>query len=97
MAEKVLGDEREGGTLMATIIKEDEHRIQLRGQYWNDNGLNVAVVAEITKGIDWGAYIGANAADSEEEALVEVLRYGCKLYETTARHFFPGIDLPYRP
>lgn len=67
------------------------------GRYWSANNRGVAVVATIGVGRDWGAYIGTSGAESEEECLAQVANWGAKLSEKDARHFFPMIDLPYRP
>jgi len=66
------------------------------GRYWNTNGKGIAIVASITEGIDWAAYIGADE-DWEEEACIKcAAEYGAKLSESDARHFFPAVELPYR-
>ena len=65
-------------------------------RYWNSNGYGCAVVASITEGINWAAYIGGADPTSEEEALIFVAERGAKLREEDARYFFPGVDLPYR-
>lgn len=66
-------------------------------RYYNANGFAVAIVAVVTEGIDWTAYIGAshNLMTSEETA-EWVAKNGCKLAKKDAVHFFPDIDLPYR-
>ncbi len=66
------------------------------GRYWNTNGYGCAIVASVTPSCDWAAYIGGCAPKSEEEGLDFVARRGTKLSEADARHFFPGVDLPYR-
>jgi len=69
----------------------------ITGRYYNANYYATAIVASITEGIDWAAYIGgANHTLSESEAMLYVRDYGCKLSEKDARHFFPNIELPYR-
>ena len=68
----------------------------LEARYWNCGGTNICIVAQITEGIDWAAYIGADKSDTEEEALEYSISYGCKLLEKDARYFLPGISLPYR-
>jgi len=60
-------------------------------RYWNCRGTNICVVASVTKGIDWAAYVEADQSYTEEEALE-----GCKLTENDARYFFPDIKLWYR-
>ena len=67
------------------------------GRYWNTNGNGVAVIASVSGGREWAAYIGASGPESEEECLAQVARWGAKLSERDARHFFPLIDLPYTP
>lgn len=67
----------------------------IRGRYWND-GHGIAIVASITEGIDWAAYIGADNGDCEEDCIGHAARLGEKLLEQDARHFFPDIELPYR-
>lgn len=66
------------------------------GRYWNTNGKGIAIVASITEGIDWSAYIGADNGWSEEDCINGVVDYGAKLSEKDARYFFPNIKLPYR-
>ncbi len=66
------------------------------GRYWNSNGKGITVVASITDGIDWAAYIGADNGWSEEACIKWAAEYGAKLIEADARHFFPDIKLPYR-
>ena len=65
-------------------------------RYFSANGFAVAIVASITKGIDWSAYIGADQSSKERNTLMFVKDYGCKLTEKDARYFFPDIKLPYR-
>ena len=80
---------------MYRFIKTD-HKEALEGRYFCANGFSLAIVAGITKSIDWAAYIGADQSNTEEETLFFVLIRGCKLSEEDARHFFPDIELPYR-
>ena len=69
----------------------------ITARYYNSNYFATAIVASITEGVDWAAYIGgANHRLSEEEAVEYVRDYGDKLSERDARHFF-NIELPYRP
>ncbi len=69
----------------------------IEGNYWNANYYATAIVAVITEGIDWAAYIGgADHTIPEQEACQFVAAKGCKLSEKDARHFFPDIKLPYR-
>ena len=79
------------------VINEDNWEVQLEGRYWNTNGKGICIVAVITKGIDWAAYIGADNGYSEEKCMETTCAYGSKLSESDARHFFPKIELPYRP
>ena len=66
------------------------------GRYWNANGYATAVVASIGTEGAWSAYIGGCPPESEEEGLLFVIKWGSKLLEEDARHFFPDLDLPYR-
>lgn len=69
----------------------------ITARYYNSNYFATAVVASITEGIDWAAYIGGADHTLPERDAVEYVRdYGCKLSESDARHFFPNIELPYR-
>lgn len=82
-------------------FKNTEHGQLLEGRYWNpshdDQSLNICVVASVTKGIDWAAYIGAApGVHREDEALEVVAEWGAKLAKRDAEHFFPEIKLPYR-
>ncbi len=84
------------------IFKKTDCKQYLEGRFWNQGGKQLAIVAIITqiggRG-DWAAYIGTDAPDSyrEEDTLTAVAKDGCKLSEADARHFFPEIQLPYRP
>ena len=74
-------------------------RIVKRGRYYNANGFAVAIVAVVTEGIDWAAYIGGTHDDrSADETVIWITRYGCKLSEGDARHYFNSeeFSLPYR-
>ena len=79
-------------------FQEDKHHLKLEGRFWNQGGKQLAIVACITKGIDWAAYIGTDAPDSyhEKDTCMEVAKTGCKLSVKDAQHFFPEIKLPYR-
>jgi len=79
-------------------LRDDSYEVILEGRFWNCQGKHIAIVATITKGIDWAAYIGTDAPDSytERETLDFVARKGNKLSEKDARHFFPEIILKYR-
>ncbi len=67
------------------------------GRYWNSNGYGCAVIASIGAEGAWAAYIGGCPPESEEEGLQFIAKWGAKLTEDDARHFFPDLDLPYRP
>jgi hypothetical protein len=70
----------------------------VEGRYWNTGGVAIAIVAVITEGIDWSAYIGGTPDTRKEATAVEhAARYGAKLSEREARFYFPDIKLPYRP
>lgn len=73
-------------------------KYSIEGRYYNANEFAVAIVASITHEIDWAAYIGATFGDIllESETVQAVLKFGCKLSEKDARHYFPEIELPYR-
>ena len=77
-------------------FKEDNWELHLEGGFWNCQGKHIAVVACITKGIDWAAYIGTDESYKEDDTLEYVAEKGCKLSEKDARYFFPDIKLPYR-
>lgn len=71
----------------------------ITGRYWNVNGVAIAIVAVVTEGIDWAAYVGGGCKDMtehEQDAVDWTTKHGAKLYEGDARRFFPDIDLPYR-
>lgn len=69
----------------------------ITGRYYNANYYATAIVAVITEGIDWAAYIGgADYTMAEKMAIKYVADRGDKLSENDARYFFPDIDLPYR-
>ena len=77
---------------------ENDHRQHIEARFWNHGGKQLAVVACITKGVDWSAYIGTDAPNSyrEDDTLKYVAEHGCKLSREDAKHFFPDIKLPYR-
>ena len=77
---------------------ETDHSQHIEGRFWNCQGKQMAIVACITKGVDWAAYIGTDAPDSytEDDTLKYVTSRGCKLSREDAIHFFPNITLPYR-
>jgi hypothetical protein len=69
----------------------------IEGRYCNANYYACAIVAVVTEGIDWAAYMnGCNAKITREDALEQVAEDGDKLSEKDARHFFPDIESPYR-
>ena len=80
------------------VFQEDQYKQHLEGRFWNQSGKQLAIVAVITKGVDWAAYIGTDAPDSyrEEDTLKYVAAHGCKLAEEDARYFFPNVKSPYR-
>jgi len=75
---------------------ETPGKVGLEGRYWNANYRGICIIAVVTKGVDWGAYIGADDGHREEDCLEWTRERGPKLLEKDARHFFPKIDLPYR-
>jgi len=79
-------------------FRDTQYQQALEGRFWNCQGKQIAIVASITKRIDWAAYIGTDAPDSygEEDTCIYALEKGCKLSEEDARYFFPAIELPYR-
>lgn len=70
----------------------------LEARFWNQDGKQLAIVAIVTRQVDWAAYIGTDAPNSycEKDTLIEVAKSGCKLSREDALHFFPEIKLPYR-
>lgn len=78
------------------IIRDRPRHLIVEGRYYNVNAHPVAIVASITEGIDWAAYMGGgDDGESEDATLIAVARWGAKMLEADARHFF-SIDLPYR-
>ena len=79
-------------------FKEDDCQQYIEARYWNPQNANICIVAVITKGVDWAAYIGANSGfHTEREALEWAQAHGAKLSKEDAQYFFPGIkNLPYR-
>jgi len=79
-------------------FEESDYHQSIEGRFWNQDGKQLAIVACISKGVDWAAYIGTDAPNSQDEdsTLNYVAKWGCKLSEKDARHFFPSISLPYR-
>lgn len=75
--------------------------MKYEARYWNTNGKGICVMAVITEGIDWAAYIGADNGYSESDCMSWTCEYGAKLSEEDARYFFPKeiyleTELPYR-
>ena len=68
------------------------------GRFWNSQGKQIAIVAVVTEGVDWAAYIGTDAPNSyrENDTCIWASKYGAKLSFDDAKHFFPKIKLPYR-
>lgn len=79
-------------------FKSNDAKQYLEGRFWNHGGKQLAIVAIVTKGIDWAAYIGTDAPDSYSEQITceYVAEWGAKLSEKDAKHFFPEISLRYR-
>jgi len=79
-------------------MEEIKHKV-IQARYWNVNDIAITIVASITEGVDWAAYIGGGSgeiAEHEKNAVEWTLKYGAKLWERDARYFFGNIDLPYR-
>jgi len=76
------------------IFKETENQRWIEGRFWNHGNKHIAIVAVISKGVDWSAYIGTDAPDSttELETLKHVAKYGCKLTTKEAKFFFPDMN-----
>jgi hypothetical protein len=68
----------------------------IEGRYWNCGGTGIAVVAVITGGVDWAAYIGADQSYKEMDTAEHTINWGCKLSVQDARYYFPNMELPYR-
>jgi len=78
-------------------FQEDGGRQFYEGRYWNANGKGIAVVAVVTSGVDWAAYIGADDGLREKACLQWAAMNGVKLSANDAKYFFPEIkDLAYR-
>lgn len=69
---------------------------KLEARFWCSNSCSIAIIASITYGVDWAAYIGSDNSQAEDDTLQYVSRWGNKLSEKDARYFFPEIELPYR-
>ena len=72
-----------------------EGKTYIEGRYWGGHSA-VAIVAVVTEGVDWAAYIGGDESRSEMDTVAYAATYGAKLSRKDARHFFPDIKLPYR-
>ncbi len=72
----------------------DKHIKQAR--YYNANEVGISIVASITEGIDWAAYIGGDDGFSEAHCIEWTAQKGVKLQESDARHYFPDMALRYR-
>ena len=79
-------------------FEESDYHQSVEARFWNQGGKQLAIVACITKGVDWAAYIGTDAPDSyhEDDTLKCTAESGCKLSKKDAKYFFPDIKLPYR-
>jgi len=78
-------------------ITDNEHKARYESRYWNCQGRNITIVASVTKGIDWAAYIGSDDSRTEKEAIEYALEYGSKLSIADAKYFFPELAvMPYR-
>jgi hypothetical protein len=77
-------------------MKQGERRL-IEARYYNANYYATVIVASITEGIDWAAYIGGAPDDMDERNAIEfVAQHGCKLSRKDAKYYFPEIELPYR-
>ena len=67
-------------------------------RYYNCNRYSCAVIAVITEGIDWAAYMNGydGVIATQEETIEFVKNYGAKLSEKDAKYYFPNILTPYR-
>jgi hypothetical protein len=67
------------------------------GLYSNSNGYSCAIVAVITEGIDWAAYMGGCSGDVSDTTTIEwVAQHGDKIPKKLAQFIFPDIELSYR-
>lgn len=78
------------------MISRDGQREVREGRYGCPQGRGICIVASITHGIDWAAYIGADQGRREADCITWTDHFGAKLTETDARHYFPDITMPYR-
>ena len=77
-------------------FKGDSTEQFFEGRYWNTNGKGICIIAVVSIGIDWAAYIGADNGYCEEDCELWTSEYGQKLSREDAKYFFPEIKLPYR-
>lgn len=79
-------------------FEESDYHQSIEARFWSPQGKQIAIVACITKGVDWAAYIGTDAPHSwdEDGTLKYVSQWGAKLSRADAKYFFPDIELPYR-
>jgi len=52
---------------MSYVFQATFHGYKIEGRFWNQGGKQIAIIASITSGIDWGAYIGTDAPFSSTE------------------------------
>jgi len=78
------------------VAKENTQKELIKARFWNQGNASLAIIAYITKEVDWAAYIGCDDSLREEDTLRYAAKWGCKLSEKDARYFFPDIELPYR-
>ena len=55
----------------------DQNHYEAR--YWNTNGVGIAIVASVTPGVDWVAYVGADDGYKEGACLDWAAKHGAKL------------------
>ena len=72
------------------VFKETKDQKCIEGRFWS----TVAVVAVVSCGIDWAAYIGAGGPidHTELDTCQSVADSGNKLSENDARYFFPDFE-----
>ena len=47
---------------------KDSGKAQYEGRFWNCGGKQIAIIASVTKNVNWAAYIGTDAPVLEEQA-----------------------------
>ena len=80
------------------VMNPETGEIIYEARYCCTNGYNTAIVATMTEGVDWAAYLGACSGwdyPYEVEAILQAAEFGAKLSEADARYYF-DVDLPYR-